>query len=166
MKLPSQRHHLSLWILVASAPMLSLTPGCSSQSSNADAGDAIDCTNDSRVAAYSPAMSVSSMNGSTRYTLAQASPAPPAVGVNTWTLRMADSSGHALANLAQPIDFPFMPDHGHGSSVRPQATLNGDNSYTINNLYFFMPGVWRITFSTMPDASPSNAGVFFFCVPG
>jgi hypothetical protein len=155
-----------LWMPLAGALVLSLIAGCSSQSSNADGGDVIDCSADARVTAYSPAMSVSATSGSTRYTLMQANPAPPAVGVNTWTLRMVDSSGHALANLFRPIDYPFMPDHGHGSSVRPQANLNADNSYTITNLYFFMPGVWRITFSTMPDASPTNAGIFFFCVPG
>jgi len=61
---------------------------------------------------------------------------------------------------------PFMPDHGRGTSVHAEAASNGDGTYTIVPLYFFMPGVWRITFTNAADAGPSDSAAFFFCVPG
>ncbi len=154
-----------LWLLPATALILSFIAGCSSQSSNPDGGDVIDCRDDTRVATYAPNLFVFSAAHTMRFTLVQANPAPPAQGINTWTLRVADSSGQALPNLALSVD-PFMPDHGHGSSVRAQANPNGDGTYTITPLYFFMPGVWRITFTNTVDAGIGDSAVFFFCVPG
>ncbi len=157
--------HVSLWMPPATTVVLLFVAGCSSSPSHPDGGDLITCQDDSRVAVYRPNLPASSTSGTLGFTLAQANPAPPAVGTNTWTLRVADSSGQPVPNLALSV-VPFMPDHGHGTSVQAQVTANPDSSYTVTPLYFFMPGVWRITFSTTPDAGHSDTGVFFFCVPG
>ena len=158
-------HDVSLRNRAAAVMLLSLVAGCSSSPSSSDAGDLITCQDDSRVAVYRPNLPASSTTGTLSFTLSQANPAPPAVGINTWTLRVANSSGQPVPNLPLSV-LPFMPDHGHGTSVQAQVTANPDSSYSVTPLYFFMPGVWRITFSTTPDAGLNSSGVFFFCVPG
>src|SRR6266404_6181855 len=112
--------------------------GGSSQSSP-DAGDVVNCTNDPRVAAYAPNLSVNSTGGGMKFVLVSSDPAPPAKGTDTWALRVTDTSGQAMSGLSLSAVL-FMPDHGH-----------------------FMPGVWRITFNV---ASPSDSAVYQFCIPG
>jgi hypothetical protein len=163
LQLTFARHDVSLWMLPATAVVF-LVASCGSNSSNPDGG-VISCQDDARVATYRPNLTVSSVSRAMSFTLVQANPAPPAVGTNTWTLQVADSSGRVIPNLSLSVD-PFMPDHGHGTSVRASVTPNPDGSYTVAPLYFFMPGVWRITFSTTPDAGQTDSAVFFFCVPG
>src|SRR6266849_3843639 len=91
----------------------------------------------------------------------QSSPAD-AVGVDTWSLRVTDTSGQPLSDLSLSA-VPFMPDHQHGPSVVPQVASKGGGNYTVSNLDFFMPGVWMTTFTS---ASPSDSAKFFFCIPG
>ncbi len=131
--------------------------GGSSQS-----GDVVNCTNDPRVAAYAPNLSVNSTGGGMKFVLVSSDPAPPAKGTDTWALRVTDTSGQAMSGLSLSAVL-FMPDHGHFSPVTPQITSNGGGNYTATNLYFFMPGVWRITFNV---ASPSDSAVYQLCIPG
>jgi hypothetical protein len=146
-------------------------PACSGGGGSPDGGpDAgavvITCQNDPRVSAYTPGMSVASPDGTLHFALEQGDPAPPARGTNTWTVKLSDASGNPPAGV-QLEAVPFMPDHGHGSSVTPTATANGDGTWTIDNLYFFMPGVWRITLTAAPpDGGAGESGQFLFCVPG
>jgi hypothetical protein len=140
---------------------LSAACGGSSQSSP-DAGDVVNCTNDPRVAAYAPNLTVNSTGGGMEFVLVSSDPAPPAKGTDTWALRVTNMSGQPMSGLSLSAVL-FMPDHGHFSPVTPQITSNGGGNYTATNLYFFMPGVWRITFSS---ASPSDTAVFQFCIPG
>jgi len=142
---------------------LALAAACGgSQSSPADAGDVIDCASDPRVATYAPNLSVNSASGGMKFVLVSSSPAPPAVGVDTWLLRVTDTSGQPLSDLSLSA-VPFMPDHQHGPSVVPQVASKGGGNYTVSNLDFFMPGVWMTTFTS---ASPSDSAKFFFCIPG
>ncbi len=142
---------------------LALAAACGgSQSSPADAGDVIDCASDPRVATYAPNLSVNSASGGMKFVLVSSSPAPPAVGVDTWSLRVTDTSGQPLSDLSLSA-VPFMPDHQHGPSVVPQVASKGGGNYTVSNLDFFMPGVWMTTFTS---ASPSDSAKFFFCIPG
>jgi hypothetical protein len=142
--------------------------GACSGSSTPDAGNAvdsgyIDCTNDPRVATYAPGMSVADDAADRSYALMSIQPTPPARGTNTWTVKVTDGTGASVSGLSLGAA-AFMPDHGHGSDVVPQVTSNGDGTYAITPLYFFMPGVWRITLSDA-DGGAHDAQ-FFFCVEG
>jgi len=128
-------------------------------------GETISCQNDSRVMTYTPNMSVMSANGTLKFVLVRSDPPPPAKGNDTWTIRINDASGAPVSHLTLSA-VPFMPDHGHGTSVTAQVTSNGDGTYTVTPLYLFMPGVWRITLTTVADAGPSDSAIFYFCVPG
>jgi hypothetical protein len=138
--------------------------GSSSTPSQPDAGDLITCQNDPRVATYAPGLSVSTTSGTRKFVLVSSDPAPPARGTDTWTLRITDAGGTAEDGLSVSV-LPFMPDHGHGTSVNATVTANSDGTYTAAPLYFFMPGVWRITFSTPPNQL-SDVADFYFCIPG
>jgi YtkA-like len=154
-RLPS----FSLVLLVAAA-----CGGGDSASGQPDAGNLITCQNDPRVASYAPGLTVTSTSGAKKFVLVEAQPAPPARGTDTWTLRITDGAGTPLVALPVSV-LPFMPDHGHGSSVGATVTAHSDGTYTAAPLYFFMPGVWRVTFASPPDQQ-ADVAEFFFCIPG
>src|SRR5712691_12280736 len=135
--------------------------GGSSQSSP-DGGDVVNCASDPRVATYAPNLTVDSASAGMKFVLLSSDPAPPAKGTDTWAIKVTDAAGQPLPSLSLSV-VPFMPDHGHFSPVTPQVTSNGGGNYTVGNIYFFMPGVWKTTFTS---ASPSDTANFFFCIPG
>jgi hypothetical protein len=133
-----------------------------------DAGDSgvlIDCTNDPRVLQYAPNISVKSASGNLDFILMSSDPAPPASETNVWAMKITDGSGVPQTNVVATV-LPFMPDMGHGTSIVPSMTSNGDGTYSVQPLYLFMAGVWSITFTTVPASGPSDSAVFFFCVEG
>ena len=128
----------------------------------ADSG-AVDCANDARVQPFAPGATVGDEAGDRAYVIVQGDPSSPVRGTNTWTVEVKDGSGAALPGL-QLDAAAFMPDHGHGSDVVPQVTALGGGSYSVTPLYFFMPGVWRVTLSDADGGG--EAGQFFFCIEG
>jgi hypothetical protein len=107
-----------------------------------------------------------SASGNLKVTLVSSDPAPPAVGTNTWSIHVADGAGASMSGA--PITIAsFMPDHGHGSSVRAVITPQADGNYSVTPVYLFMPGVWRVTFALpATDAAPVEQVQFFFCIAG
>jgi YtkA-like len=130
---------------------------------NADSGVAVTCQNDPRVATYVANLVEKSASGSMSVTLVSSDPAPPIRGTNDWVVKIADASGNPMANATLTVT-PFMPDHGHGTSVTPTVTTNPDGSYAVANVYLFMPGVWRVTIAN--TAAAADSVDFFFCIPG
>ncbi len=102
------------------------------------------------------------------FVLKSADPSPPATYENTWVLAVEDASGGALQGVTIDSVTPFMPDHGHGTSV-PQVTSNPDGTFTIDSLYLFMPGLWQTTIvaGMAADAGGQRDSVVFsFCIQG
>jgi len=158
MQLDAPLHSMS-WAI---ALVLSVAACGGSSSGNGNAGDVVNCQNDPRVLAYAPPVAVQSQAKTMKLTLNQSSPAPPARGTDTWNIHVTDGNGTALSSLALTAK-PFMPDHGHGPAVTPSVANNGGGDYTVTNLYFFMPGVWQVTFTAQGS---TDSAVFMFCVPG
>ena len=126
----------------------------------------VSCQDDSRVDFYAPSLAKASASGKLKVTLVSSEPAPPSVGTNTWKIHVADGAGAAMPASGITIA-SFMPDHGHGSSVKAVITDNGNGDYSVTPVYLFMPGVWRITFALpATDAAPAEQVQFFFCVAG
>jgi hypothetical protein len=128
----------------------------------------VSCQNDPRVDAFAADLTKKSASGALTATLLSATPAPPALRTNSWTVKLVDATGAPISGAALSV-VPWMPDHGHGSSVVPQVTAGAAGSYTLDSLYLFMPGVWRITLGVMPDAgmpNPDDEVQFFFCIEG
>jgi hypothetical protein len=150
------RREASLILVVLAAAC-----GGSSPISEADAGT-VNCQNDSRVFTYTPNLSVAAPSGM-KYILVQSNPAPPARGLDTWTLKVTDAAGTPQPGLSVQIR-TIMPEHGHGSSTTPIITNQGGGNYLVSQLNLFMAGVWKITFSNSPAFTDSVD--FWFCVPG
>ena len=130
-----------------------------------DAGPSDSCLNSAGVDAWSNGLARTSSSGKLKVTLESGDPTPPARGNNSWTVTLTDGDGNAIPN-AQPVAVPYMPLHGHGSSVTPDMTSTGGPDYTVAPLYFFMPGIWQVTLSATPDAGPADRVQFEFCISG
>lgn len=94
-------------------------------------------------------------------------PAPPAKGSNTFHVRVSDASG-ALVEGELGVALR-MPDHGHGTSVKPVVSDTAIGTYTVTPLYLFMAGVWRIEFDAYAGADvsqPVDSVALHFCVEG
>lgn len=92
-------------------------------------------------------------------------PNPVTKGDNSWTVHVTDSNGADVDGATLTIK-PFMPDHNHGSSIRPLATAAGNGVYEISRLNLFMPGIWQISVTVTSSTGTSDVGVFTFCVEG
>jgi hypothetical protein len=58
---------------------------------------------------------------------------------------------------------PTMPGHGgHGTSVQPIVTADGEGNYEITDLIFTMPGTWQIEVNAeFIDESTATADLFY-----
>ena len=135
--------------------------GTDSGASGLDGSDSgtVSCANDPRVDTYVANLVKKSASGKMQVTLVASDPAPPIRGTNAWTMKITDDTGAAVTSDVTVV--PFMPDHGHGTSVTPTPTAQPDGSWKIDNLYFFMPGVWRVTITHAGDSVE-----YLFCVAG
>lgn len=125
----------------------------------------ITCQNDPRADAFQPPLAKAGKSALYKFVLVSGDPAPPGRGTNTWTLRIEDSAGAPVTGATLKVT-PTMPDHGHGTSIRATVVPEGD-AYKVTPLYFFMPGLWQVTFeAAIGDAAPADSAVFSFCVPG
>jgi hypothetical protein len=125
-----------------------------------DGGPTVTCQGDPRVDTYVANFTKASASGQMKVTLVSSDPAPPEKGTNTWKVKITDGGGNPVSNAPLAVS-TFMPDHGHTSSVKPSAVAGPDGTYDLSNLYFFMPGVWRVTI-----ANGAESVEFFFCVAG
>jgi hypothetical protein len=123
------------------------------------------CASDPRAELYSAGMQQASSDGAVTIRFADADPAPPSKGDNTWTIRLGDAAGQPIEG-ATITTSPFMPDHGHGASVMPTTTPMSNGLYQIAPLTFFMPGIWQTTFAVQTPKGDSETVVFTFCVDG
>jgi hypothetical protein len=77
------------------------------------------------------------------------SPQPPqrgTIGVELVVTSAAD--GGACDGLTVDL-VPWMPAHGHGTSIVPTVKAKGHGTYVLSDVDLFMPGHWqlRTTFS-------------------
>lgn len=153
------------------AALLLIASGCGSASSGdtTGAGGAAPslCAKDPRAEAYAVGLEQKSDDGRMKIRFIDASPAPPSKGTNQWTIQLLDGSDKPIDDATMTIK-PFMPDHGHGSSITPQVTwMKSNGNYQITLVDLFMPGIWQITFNiTPPGGAAPDAVVFTFCVDG
>jgi hypothetical protein len=106
---------------------------------------------------------------------AASSPAEPFT--NVFTLKLMDSSGQPVKDATVTLPTgdqalgwtfpknPWMPLHGHGSSITPTITNNGDGTYSVST-YFFMAGLWQmylVAQTTGADAVTDSA-MYSFCL--
>jgi hypothetical protein len=125
----------------------------------------IGCASDPRADAYRANLTKVGASGLLTFVLVASVPAPPAIDDNTWQISVLDSNGTAVENATLSSIRTWMPDHGHGSPEIPMASPNPDGTYTVQPLYFFMNGLWQVTFNAQAGAV-SDAATFSFCIGG
>ena len=154
---------INTYITLMAIAGLALT-GCGKSSSATDATATVAtaaCGQDPRVTPYADGMK---FKGSTlSVEILTADPSPPGLQLNTWTFQVIDAQNNPVTGAAVTVQ-PYMPDHGHGPSVVPVVTASG-STYTVSNIDFFMPGVWRMTFD-VTNGNVKDQAVVDFCVSG
>ncbi|HEX7663059.1 MAG TPA: FixH family protein [Polyangiaceae bacterium] len=147
--------------------LLAFVAGCSSSSSDAQQQPTTTtpslCATDSRAQTYSAGMEQMGTGGAVGVKLTNIDPNPVYKGDNDWTISVVDASGAPVTAATIKVT-PFMPDHGHGSSIVPTVTEQSGGSYDVNHVNLFMPGIWQITFDVTTAAGVHDASVFTFCV--
>ncbi len=143
--------------------------GCSSPSEGTTPSDAGTdtssfCATDTRGLKWTPGLAQTGKNGLIRTQLLNIFPTPPAKGDNVWTLVVQDAEGKPLEGATVSVK-PFMPDHGHGSSIVPHVTPDpaSGGKYSISSLNLFMPGLWQTTL-TITAGTTTDSVVYGFCV--
>ena len=132
------------------------------------------CT-DARADNWQLPIAKTSEGGAYKVTLMSSAAAIPVIGdsTTTWTIAVADATTGAAISGATITVLPWMPDHGHGTSVRAVVTENAGapGQYALEPLYFFMAGYWTVTLtidsaSTAGDADggASDKVVFSLCL--
>jgi hypothetical protein len=71
------------------------------------------------------------------------SPAIPAKGDNAVQLTFLDEGGAAVDGLMGDV-LPWMPAHGHGTSVDPVTTAAGPGVVVATPVYLYMSGEWQL----------------------
>lgn len=127
----------------------------------ADAGH--DCEQDTRDEEFVAGMEKIG-DADHRFTLVDSLPAPPAKGNNTWTLEVTDAAGAPASGTISVL--PFMPDHGHGTSLGAEVTEEEPGRYTLDPVNLFMPGLWEITIGIGDGDTTTDEVVFRFCIDG
>jgi len=143
--------------------------GCGSQTSggvsSTDGSALYSCATETRAPPYMPGMTETSSGGRFVTTLMTSMPAPPAQGSDDWMIQVADTSGSPVDGLSIVVT-PFMPDHGHGTSVQAVVTDQGNGVYSLAPLYLFMEGYWTVTLNFQGGAAGVADSVMFpVCIP-
>lgn len=123
------------------------------------------CAADNRKDIYAAGLSKQTATGALSIKLMEATPAPPQKQSNALVLQVVDAAGMPVDGATLSVT-PFMPDHGHGSSVKPTVTPMGGGVYDVANVYLPMPGLWRLTVTVqLPNVAAQDAA-FQFCIDG
>jgi hypothetical protein len=122
------------------------------------------CAQDTRKDVYTAGLSKKTA-GALSVKIMDSTPAPPAKLTNAMTFQLLDAGGLPVDGATLSV-VPFMPDHGHGSAVKPTVTPKGGGVYAATDLYYPMAGLWRVTVTVeLPNAAPQDVA-FSFCIDG
>jgi len=87
---------------------------------------------------------------------------PPERGLTVVQLSITDGAGDPMDDLVVTA-VPWMPDMGHGASVKPTVTNAGGGKYEIDNVNMFMPGRWELR--TEMTGPLDDSAKFVFQIP-
>jgi YtkA-like len=103
--------------------------------------------------------------GQVTFRLMTATPSPPKRPTNSWMVHV--EAGGAPVTGAVLRAKPYMPDHEHGTGVKPVITevAGAPGDYQVDQLDLWMPGLWEITFDITPPGGVKDQTVFRACLP-
>jgi hypothetical protein len=109
---------------------------------------------------YSADLELTGANGA-KVTLVSSAPAPPRAGDNVWTVEVT-LPGSEPGGISITVD-PFMPEHGHHTTVDPVVSDEGGGRFVVDPVHFQMPGFWDTTI-TVDTGDLSDEVRFGFCI--
>jgi len=100
------------------------------------------------------------------FEIVDAQPAVPARGDNVWRVRIA--SANPTGSIDEPPTLtvvPFMPDHGHGSSLPAVVTPTAQaGELEVSPVNIWMPGYWETTM-TASLGGQTDSVMVKLCIP-
>ena len=155
---------LSLLLVTVAVTACSSSDDGGSSGTSGTSGTTGACATDTRKDIYTAGLAKQT-SGALSVKLMEATPAPPAKQSNALTFVVTDAAGKPVDDATLSVT-PFMPDHGHGSSVKPTITPKGGGTYDVANVYLPMPGLWRLTVTVqLPNVAAQDVA-FSFCIDG
>jgi hypothetical protein len=119
---------------------------------------------DGQADVYAPGLTKAA--GTMTVKLVEAKPGPPVKGNNELTLEVLDASGQPVDGATVTVT-PWMPDHAHGSAVKPTVTPTGGGRYHVTDVYLAMAGLWQIKVDVQPAGGGAlQEAVFQFFLDG
>jgi hypothetical protein len=157
---------------LASLAFMASSAGCGGsdeETPGADASGSVSCSADPRLDVYSGELDKAGELGVLSFRFFDLEPAPPAKGLNTFHVEVTGAGGDVMPGQLR-VGLR-MPDHGHGTSVEPIIAADGaPGTYSVGQLFLFMPGVWRLEFEALDapgeDATMLDSVALHFCVEG
>jgi hypothetical protein len=90
------------------------------------------------------ALTVASSTSGSLHVEVRTDPQPPVRGaIRGQLFIVSDSTGAGVDGLDVSV-LPWMPAHGHGTSVSPDVTAQGGGLYLVDQLYLYMAGTWEL----------------------
>lgn len=156
--------------VLSMALLATVMAGCSGDDdgdgSNGTSGapPATSCAADTRKDVYTAGLSKPA--GTLNVKLVESRPGPPIKGTNAMTIEIRDAAGQPVDGAMVTVT-PWMPDHAHGSAVKPEVTPAGEGKYEIEKVYLAMAGLWQIKIAVQPaGGGPLQETMFQFCLDG
>lgn len=125
----------------------------------------VNCAIEDRDDTYVAGLEKPGAKGVLTVRLVESQPGPPLKGDNTWVVEVRTAAGE-LVNDAMITPVPFMPDHNHGTSIKPKVTFQGAGRYQIAPLNLFMSSLWRVQIDVKTPEGAMDGAAFFFCIEG
>jgi hypothetical protein len=106
----------------------------------------------------SPQLALASSSGALSLAV-RTSPEPLARGMNEVQYQVSNTNGEGVSGLSLAV-VPWMPDMGHGSSVLPVVTDEGQGTYLVTCVDIIMPGAWQLRTTFTGPVSDSATPTF------
>lgn len=154
-----------LLIAIAAASLVA----CSSDDDGASSGGggpktATGCAADDRKDIYTAGLAKPA--GAMSVRLVESRPGPPVKGTNAMTIEVVDAGGQPVDGATLTVT-PWMPDHAHGSALKPVVSALGGGRYAVEKVYLSMAGLWQIKIAVQaPGGGAIEEATFQFCLDG
>ncbi|HEY4245059.1 MAG TPA: FixH family protein [Kofleriaceae bacterium] len=123
------------------------------------------CAADPRGETYVVGLDHTGEMGAVDFKLMSSTPAPPARDDNSWVVQLSSMSngvvGSPMVGATLSVS-TYMPDHMHGGVKTVHVTDNGDGTYTLDPVNFWMPGYWQTTITV--SGTTTDKVVYGFCI--
>lgn len=147
--------HRAVWLCLALA--LGACSGKDGDDGSGGGGGASSCET------FSAGLTQLGDEGNVSVVLESSSPAPPSRGNNDWTIQLLDTNGAPISDATVGVT-PYMPKHGHGSSVKAVITPLGEGRYELNPVNFSMAGTWEVTVDVTLAGGGTDKTMFTLCI--